>query len=237
MKRNLLLKPITLLIAIALTGLTNWALGKEKTEILEINPGPFTSVTFDGAYEIELIQGNEESITVTADKDDIDELKTEIDNGKLRIYTRSTVKLNKFIVVLKFKTLENIEFNGGLKLKSSQKLKFSNLVIKINGGADMELNLSCDKLKIELSGGTNGVIKGNANSMKLILNGAGRIVTDELAAKDIDVQINGAGYASVFASNSIDATIAGVGSIEYSGNPSKVKSNIMGIGSIKEKEK
>lgn len=237
MNKKLVLKPILLAITVIITSISNCVFGIEKTETIEIRPGPFTSVVFDGAYEVELIQSNEESITVVADKDDIDELKAEIDNGKLRVYTRNNIKLSKFYVVLKFKTLENIEFNGGIKLKSNQKLKFADLILKVNGGADIDLKLSCNNIKIELSGGNNGVIKGNANKMKLILNGAGRIVTDELTVLDAEIQINGAGFASVYASNSLEATIAGVGSIEYSGNPTKVKSNLMGIGVIKEKGK
>jgi hypothetical protein len=231
------LKPITYALVFILMSISNYVFGKNKPETIEIKPGAFTSVIFDGAYEVELIQGKEESLTVIADEEDIDELKAEIEQGKLRIHTKSSLELSKFIIILKFKTLEMVEFNGGLKLKSKQDLKFSNMKIKINGGADIALKLTAESLDLELSGGTNGEIKGTVNKLDLVLNGAGRIVTDELTAKDVKVQINGAGYATVFASNSIDATIAGVGSIEYTGKPAKVKSNIMGLGAIKEKDK
>jgi hypothetical protein len=230
-------KPFALLLAFALFGISNYVFGEDKYETLEINPGPFTHVVFDGAYDVELVQGNQESITIYAEKSDLDEIKTEIENGKLRLYTKDNVTLSKFKVMLKFKTLESIEFNGGMKLRGKHDLKFVDLLLKINGGADLNLKLTADKLNIELSGGTNGDIKGSVNSLDILLNGAGRIVTDELTAKDVKVHINGAGYASIFASNSVDASIAGVGSIEYFGNPAKVKSNIIGLGAIKEKGK
>jgi len=228
-------KPFALLLALALFGISNYVFGEDKYETLEVSPGPFTHVVFDGAYEVELVQGNQESVTIYAEKSDLNEIKTELDNGKLRLYTRNNVTLSKFKILLKFKTLESIEFNGGMKLRGKHDLKFVDLILKINGGADLNLKLTADKLNLELSGGTNGDIKGSVNDLEISLNGAGRIVTDELTAKDVKVQINGAGYASVFASNSIDAAIAGIGSIEYSGNPAKVKSNIMGLGAIKEK--
>ena len=50
-----------------------------------------------------------------------------------------------------------------------------------------------------------------------------------------DFEIAGAGYAVVYGSKSVDARISGFGSIEYTGNPLKVKSVVNGFGSIKEK--
>ena len=43
---------------------------------------------------------------------------------------------------------------------------------------------------------------------------------------------NGTGSAQVFASESLTATVSGIGKLTYGGNPPKVQKNVSGLGSI-----
>ena len=54
----------------------------------------------------------------------------------------------------------------------------------------------------------------------------------ELKCKAVKIEINGAGDADVFASESIIAILNGVGDVEVYGNPSVVRPRIRGFGSF-----
>ena len=90
-------------------------------------------------------------------------------------------------------------------------------------------------MKCDLDGGVSADFRGSVTDLVLNLNGAGKISADELKAENVKVEIAGAGYAVVSGSKFVDAKISGIGAIEYTGNPLKVKSVVNGLGSIKEK--
>ena len=56
-----------------------------------------------------------------------------------------------------------------------------------------------------------------------------------LIANDVTIDISGASDADVFANNALNATVSGVGNINYYGNPPKVLHKVSGIGSINRK--
>ena len=123
-----------------------------------------------------------------------------------------------------------------MSLKSIQPIQIENLTIKVNGGADIKINVTGKALKLNLAGGTNIEVKGNVANLDIMLGGAGNISADLLEAEDAKVEIDGAGYAKVWATKSINAQLNGVGAIEYVGKPTVVKTSITGIGSIRQKE-
>jgi hypothetical protein len=209
----------------------------KTTEEVTLQLGTFSKVQLDGGYEVVLIQGNEESVTIAADKEKISSVHASVKEGKLHVYNDKYAQNYKVKLTIKFKNLEKIKFNGGVSLKCNNLLEFNNLELNIAGGADIKLNLKANDLKYVLDGGVNTDLIGQVVNLSLALNGAGRINAEELHAENVKVEIAGAGYAVVYGSKTVNAEISGIGSIEYTGNPQKVKSVVNGLGSIKEKEK
>jgi hypothetical protein len=206
------------------------------TEEITLQLGSFTKIQLNGGYEVELFQGNEESITIISEKEMLNKVKAEISDGLLEIKAEKEILVNKVKLKIKFKNLEELRIDGGMSLKSKQPIQIENLVLKVNGGADIKLNISGKSLKLNLAGGTNIELKGKVDDFDILLGGAGNIDADKLEAENVKVEIDGAGYAKVWPIKSINAQLNGVGAIEYVGNPTNVKTSIAGIGSIRQKE-
>lgn len=207
-----------------------------NTEEITLQLGSFTKIHLNGGYEVELLQGNEESITIVSEKEILNKVKAEISDGLLEIKSEKEILVHKVKLIIKFKNIEELKIDGGMSLKSIQPVQTENLVLKVNGGADIKLNITGKSLKLVLAGGTNIELRGNVTNLDIMLGGAGNISADILEAENVKVEIDGAGYAKVWATKSIDAQLAGVGVIEYLGKPSNVKTGISGIGSIRQKE-
>lgn len=58
----------------------------------------------------------------------------------------------------------------------------------------------------------------------------GEIDCSELKSKNTKVVGKGVGELSVYAKDSINITLTGIGNVKYYGNPASVKTDISGIG-------
>jgi hypothetical protein len=67
------------------------------------------------------------------------------------------------------------------------------------------------------------------------MTGAGNIDTSKLIAEKAKVEISGAANVDVYASDQLDVTVSGVGSVNYSGSPKVVNKNVSGVGSVNPK--
>jgi len=80
----------------------------------------------------------------------------------------------------------------------------------------------------------NGVVRvsGRADRLNATLGGSGDVQLQGLRARDVTALVAGSGRLQVHATGSLDAAVSGVGTISYTGNPSKVAQKITGTGSI-----
>jgi hypothetical protein len=229
---------ITLFLSVLLMNLcfcnANASEGNPDQVTLKI--GSFDAVQLYGGYDVELIQGNEESVTIETEHNLLKNIKAEIEKGKLIINCEKGFQFDKVKLTIRFVDIYYLEVNGGMKLKSDKIIQVKDIEMVVNGGADIKIPINGNTLSLNLSGGTNVKFTGKVTNLNIDLNGAGNISCDELESENVDIEIGGAGYAIVWATKSIIAKLSGVGVIEYTGNPGIVKSNVSGIGSVKRKE-
>ena len=74
-------------------------------------------------------------------------------------------------------------------------------------------------------------IAGQVDEQTVVLNGVGGYITPGLCSQRARVHMNGTGNVQVHVEQALDATLRGVGILEYSGNPS-VNQRISGAGQV-----
>jgi hypothetical protein len=84
---------------------------------------------------------------------------------------------------------------------------------------------------VSLSGAGSMTASGTADELDLNISGFGDFKGGELHDKTARVNISGAGSATVWVDDSLDAEVSGAGSVSYYGSPS-VTRNISGVGDI-----
>jgi broad-specificity NMP kinase len=97
----------------------------------------------------------------------------------------------------------------------------------------MQLNVNVKRLNLEMSGASETVLSGKAENVEIEASGACEIEAFKLNAKNMFIDISGAGKADVNAKKILDVEISGAGEIRYKGTP-KITQDISGSGSIKE---
>jgi hypothetical protein len=188
--------------------------GNRKTEEREV--GDFDSIEVNGAYKLEVTNGKGGALEIEADDNLLPLVKTEVSGRRLRISN-----------------------DRGFNTQELPRVRLSVPDLKevaLSGASDFSLSgLANDRLKINTDGASKLRATGETGALEVSLNGAGTLDARELRARTARVVSNGAGTVSVYASDSLDATVNGVGSIDYYGDPKTVNPKVNGVGKITKK--
>ena len=198
------------------------------------NIGDFTQIKLEGGFKVKLIQGDECSIKVKTTDDDVFdnlEIKNYDEEAKIEL-DMSFFEYRRVNLYITFKTLERLNIEGGVNLNTSGYLNLNNFAVKVEGGANIDLDMKANNVEVYGEGGFLFELNGVANKLDVEIKGAGHVNAADFKTKDVSFTVAGFGTGSVYATQSLDAKIEGVGKLRYKGDP-KVKQYIDGLGSVK----
>jgi len=234
---------LTMALAIAPT---LW-LEASAADLQESRPAAgFHRIDIDGKFEVSLVQGDAEGVTVEAPAALMKHIRTEVRGGTLAVEmveTRSSIwdwfsghtSSRSPRVTIQLREIDRIEAAGAVTLKADS-LKTKELRLDLAGACTVRIrDLQAASLLLDGSGAIKASIGGKVGRQKVDLSGAGSYLADGLASDEAVVEVSGAGKAVVNAKNKLDVEISGAGKVEYLGDP-KLKQSISGIGKISRRE-
>jgi Putative auto-transporter adhesin, head GIN domain len=105
--------------------------------------------------------------------------------------------------------------------------------LRLEGSNDARLSgFNGGSSTIEIEGAANLEANGRLDELTVHMSGAGRANLRELIANTAKVTVDGVGSVHVHSTESLDATMNGVGAILYSGTPREVSTSMNGVGTI-----
>lgn len=188
--------------------------GKKQTEKRDI--AAFTSITTEGAFEIEVVAQKPVSLEIEGDDNILPLISTEVSNNVLHIKNVRNYSVNDSIILrLTVPTLEGLSVSGAGK-------------ISISG-------VKGDKFEIDSNGAPSIEVSGETNLIDIDTNGAGKIDAHKLKAAKGVVDSKGVSKVEVYANDELDVTVSGPSQVIYQG-AAKVTKTIHGPGSVEKKE-
>jgi len=189
--------------------------GIVKTESREV--GRFSSISSKSVGKVTVQQTGKESLTITADDNILPLLESRVADNVLYLTIAKDTNMNptkpiEFVVEVKSLESLNIDGVGSIKAKGIQG----------------------KRLSVSLDGVGSMTIAGSVDVLDLSLSGVGSFHGEEFKTKQAKVRHSGVGSAVVNVSDHLDATVSGVGSVEYIGSPQVQKSG-RGVGSVKKR--
>lgn len=201
---------------------------------------PFTQINSEISGDVILVQNDIQKITVQAQENIIDDIRTEVVGGQLNIYLKNRPRLTTgkgFKVYITVPKVNRLVLNGSGDIEAQNEITLAEnmeLVLKGSGNFDLP-KLVCEDLYAELIGsGKINIDGGIVDEMHLKLKGSGNFNAAQLATNKAWINLTGSGNATVRVTENLYATISGSGNIYYYGNPI-VTENISGSGKIKRK--
>jgi hypothetical protein len=169
-----------------------------------------------GKLVLKVGEGSSYSVKVTADDNLLPLVETKVNGSTLTIQLKDSVSLTNgvgFTYEITAPKIERIETSGAASVDGSG----------FNGG----------KLELDLSGVGSVKLAGRVEEFRADLSGAGSLNSASLIANDVKVDLSGVGSADVHAEKRIRANVSGLGSINWQGNATDVKSDVSGLGSVR----
>lgn len=189
--------------------------GNRKSEKRDL--ASFKSVEASGAFEVTIVCQQPQSFEIEGDDNLLPIIKTDVSDGALRIHSDTQYNASRPIAIRI--SVPNLE-------------KFTSA-----GAGDIHVSgVKNDQLVLSNTGAANIEASGQTKFVDISSSGAGNIDTEKLTADRAKVSVSGAANVEVHASQQLDVSVSGIGSVTYSGNPPVVNKSVSGIGSVSKKE-
>lgn len=193
---------------------------------------PFTKIYLEGGYKVILEQGTQPGLRIKTDEENFKYIDVQSDSESLSLKIKKKhFDFDELVLYITFKDLEKLEIEGGISLETKGYVDLKDFYLHVSGGANIEMNMKANSLKVIGEGGVKFEFDGIANELNATISGAGYLNAIDLKTRRTDCKLEGACAASIYATELLNATISGVGKIRYKGDP-QVYKKIEGIGSV-----
>ena len=173
----------------------------------------FHAISVPGTIQVSVTVGKAASLELTGEADLLAKVTTTVKDGVLVLDTPRRMRNHSHLrAIVTVPALDAIDVSGTAELKVT--------------------GLAAAGLAIRIPGTGTVTLAGTAGTIQASIDGTGQLDADQLAAKDARIAIGGTGQASLRASQSVDVTVTGTGSVDVAGNPPHVKKSVSGTGSV-----
>lgn len=210
-----------------------WA---QKTETRDLDT--FDEIAFATDGTVYLKQGNTQKVELKGDREDLEEIRTEVRGGRLIIKNRSNgwfnwKNNNRIEIYITMKELNGVSVSGSGRVYGESKFTTKFLDLDVSGSGKMELQADAREVDISVSGSGRVTLEGKGEVSDISISGSGKIDAEDFVADDHKIRISGSGSCYIHAEESIDARISGSGSVHYKGGARKVNSHSSGSGKLR----
>jgi hypothetical protein len=186
--------------------------GSGKRELQKREVAPFTSISTEGAFTIEVTCQKDQSLEVEGDDNVLEYVSTAVSGNVLRLKNTKNFSISEPVKIrIAVPNLEGFSSNGA-------------------GRTDIK-GMNNDKFEIDANGAPTIVVSGTTKMIDIGANGAAKVDTTKLHASRGVVDTNGASRVDLDVTDQLDATVNGPSTITYKGDPA-VNKTIHGPGKI-----
>lgn len=193
----------------------------------------FREVEVSGSFEVLLKRAAEPRLTIITDENLHQFIKVEHDGDVLEISSDRNLRSKDGVKLeIGYTDLMAVSSSGAAVITSEDSVTGDYLRLEMSGAGAMDLLLDVKALKVTVSGAGAVELKGKVIEQNIQMSGAGGLDAKDLISENCKVSISGVGGAAVHVTGVLNASVSGVGGITYRGNPTQVKSDISGLGTI-----
>jgi Putative auto-transporter adhesin, head GIN domain len=204
--------------------------------------GDFSGISSATGIEVEITQGSENAVVVSASKDEfIDRMKTEVDkNGVLKIYmvnkngmgwnNRYNVKLYAYVT---YKSINKLMASSGSSLEAKNTIKAEALSIDVSSGASVEADIETKDCEVIMSSGSDTRVKGTATNIRMDASSGSSFKGADLSTETCRATVSSGADIKIGVSKKLSASASSGGSVKYKGDPEVERKAESSGGSIR----
>jgi hypothetical protein len=207
--------------------------GRGAPEIFEIEVGEYSAIRIEGFCDVKYYSAPSDTVTLEVQPNLREYFRVEVRNGELVLSTTRRINLNRApVLTVSAPSLEGLSIAGAGMFTAHDPITSDSFTLRLSGAGTGTARLDVNSVYAELSGAGSFTLSGRADTAEMTMSGLGELDAIELAARNADVRLNGAGAISVNASENLRINAGGMGSVIYKGGAS-VDINQSGMVSVK----
>jgi hypothetical protein len=205
--------------------------GKVVTE--ERSVSGFDAISVNNGIELLVSQDTFEKVVVEADENIQKILRTEVKDGKLKIFLDENVfHAKKMKVYVTVKQLKALEASSGAEVKSGNQIKAENLKIQASSGSEVTMEINCSQVLLDTSSGSDMKISGITQSLKAGSSSGSDLNASKLVAEKGDVSASSGSDLEVNVTKELKANASSGSDIAVRGNPAIRDTNSSSGGDV-----
>lgn len=234
MKTRIISTVFTLFIMLATTSMVK---AEEQSRKVE----PFNEISLRIAAKVHLEQGTKQNLEIVAKPSTLEEIITEVKDGKLIIrfpnkdFFWKTFQPGEITIYITTPEINGLGVSGSGDIIAENDIKTKILDLGVSGSGNIRLSsLSAEQVKTAISGSGDIVLAGEnpAQDLSVAISGSGNLKAMNYKADDVSVKIAGSGNVDIEAIKNLYVRLAGSGNVTYKGNP-LIDQSIAGSGRVK----
>lgn len=201
----------------------------------------FTEISLRVGATVHLEQGEPQSLEIVAKSSTLEELITEVKDGKLIIrfpnkdFFWKTFQPGEITINITVPEITGLGVSGSGDIIAANGIKAKDLELAVSGSGNLKVNnLEAVAVKSIISGSGNIVLTGEkpAEDLSVAISGSGNFKGLDFSADDVNVRVSGSGNVGVQANKNLNIRLAGSGDVTYKGHP-LVDQSVAGSGKVK----
>ncbi|HMC99606.1 MAG TPA: head GIN domain-containing protein [Ferruginibacter sp.] len=234
---------LSLICLISATAFAQEIPAKDANAIERTMTGSFTAITATDGIDLYLIQGQTESVFVSAsDEKYMTRFKTEVSGGTLKLYYdvkgfnfgfNEKRKLKAWVT---FKNIDKLQVSGGANVKVDGAIDAGKLSLIFTSGSHFTGKVTAKELNVDQESGSGMTISGKADKIKVQGSSGSIFKGFDLAVDYCEAKASSGAGVHITINKELDAKANSGGGIKYKGDALVKNVNISSGGSVK-KEK
>jgi len=185
---------------------------------------PFTTIKTSSGLDVYLTQDDDISLTVEADENLHDIIKTEVENGTLTIKASENIgRADSKKIRLTLNDISRIKTTSGSDVYSTNTFNVDELDINSTSGSDVNLSIHTQALRCKSSSGSQITLRGKTNLLNAKATSGSDINAEDLDANSSHVSATSGAKIHVNTKKELYAKASSGGDITYYGNPEKIE--------------
>lgn len=210
---------------------------EEQTRKVE----PFNEISLRVGAKLHLEQGSKQNLEIVAKPSTMEEIITEVKDGKLIIrfpnknYLWNTFNPGEIIIYVTTPEINGLGVSGSGDIIAEDEIKTKIIDLAVSGSGNIKLSeLNAERTKATISGSGNIILEGKTAAQDLSVNisGSGNFKGMNYSSDDVTVKVSGSGNVETEAIKNLYVRLAGSGNITYKGRP-LIDQSIAGSGKVR----
>jgi len=227
-----------LLVSGLLLGCVLSVTGSGQLDTREMDFSGFTRIEASHGFDVEIVQSDAYSVSITADDNLFDEdIRVSKAGETLKIGLRLNASYHSITLKARITMpdLHGVELSGGSRADITGFSSSHAFSIELSGGSLITGDITAGDAEFDLSGGSQVNLEGTAEDLDVQGSGGSQLNLEAFPVDNADIDLSGGSKVTINVTGTLDINLSGGSRVTYDGEPTLGEIDLSGDSTISQK--